>query len=141
MRKSSNRLFATSLAVFFVLFFMGCATCQEINIDRMASSLTKLSSIANRCAKNPDYSALGDEEFLKKCEEYQPGILEEFSGQTLRVSRSGGYAVLLVCDGGGSFSFLEDAGCTAPLDNNYGTDSSKPCGFTIKAEELCSPSR
>ncbi|TAL18586.1 hypothetical protein EPN96_00960 [bacterium] len=141
MRTMHKNLAAVTLIAFIAFCFCGCTSKADVNIDRMASSLTKLSAIANRCAKKPDYSWLGDGEFLKQCETYQPGILDEFRGQTLRVSRSGGYAVVLVCDGGGSHALLEDAGCTAPLDINYGAASSKPCGFTINARELCSSSR
>src|SRR3546814_4559217 len=105
-----------------VLLAAGCARLGQADdaatMSQLASELTYLSrSVDAQLLEEPAVSALSDNELLARSTEHDPALLSPFKEYELRVLRSGTAAALLVCTKDAARGVLEDAGCTARLDN------------------------
>lgn len=130
------------LFLMYTLLIQGCATVtkSEQNIELMnikASALTKLSNAVEATVSldAPDES-VSDEEIFKISTEDDPSLLEPFAGYLLKINRDGGHAVILMCSPDGKIGLLEDAGCTARMDEHLWQNKNS-CQFTLSATALC----
>src|SRR3546814_9073195 len=106
-------------------------------MSQLASELTYLSrSVDAQLLEEPAVSALSDNELLARSTEHDPALLSPFKEYELRVLRSGTAAALLVCTKDAARGVLEDAGCTASLDNPLWKQPDAPCAFTINTSEV-----
>ena len=102
-----------------------------------ASALTKLSTAVEATVNidEPDES-VSDEEILRLSTEDEPMLLEPFKDNVIKINREFGHAILLVCSADGAKGLLEDAGCTAKMDE-YLWKKKNACEFTISSASLC----
>jgi hypothetical protein len=130
-------------SIYFVFIFLlsGCALVgHKDNSEAMyikASALTKLSAAVEgtvRYQSPPD--TLSDQELLKLSTEDDPSLLEPFTGYVLKVNREFNHAIVLVCNSDGTRGLLEDAGCTAAMDNHL-WQKNVPCTFTLRSDVVC----
>ena len=81
-----------------------------------------------------------DEEILKAATTRQPEALApEFQRYKLRVQYQNPAAVLLLCTGDGKQAIMEDAGCSAALDDEPDDviPRNRPCEFTLRVGSHC----
>lgn len=111
----------------------------EKKMFSLASLLTKLVATVEstvRYKKPPP--ELSDEELLILATKHDPGLLEPFTGYTLKVFRQSRHSIVLVCTEDGSQGLLEDAGCSAQMDKHlWQSQPSLPCEFTLTIEDIC----
>jgi hypothetical protein len=130
-----------SITVVFIGLLSGCVGVSHKNNSEamyiQASALTKLSKAVEGTVryKNPP-AILSDEELLKLSTEDDPGLLDPFEGYKLKINRDFNHAIVLVCSIDGAQGLLEDAGCTADLDNPMWKQK-VPCVFTLSSETTC----
>jgi len=132
----------TLVIITYALLLQGCASVNknEKNNELMnikASSLIKLSQAVETTVSidMPDES-MSDEEIFKISTEDDPSLLGPFAGYLLKINREGGHAVILMCNADGSIGLLEDAGCTAKMDEHL-WQKKNSCQFTISVAVLC----
>lgn len=137
----SNTIKDTSKYFFIIFLLSGCAIVDhKDNSEEMyikASALTKLSSAVEATVhyeSPPDY--LNDQELLKLSTEDDPSLLEPFDGYVLKINREFNHAIVLVCNVDGTQGLLEDAGCTAAMDNHLWQKKAS-CKFTIRSDVTC----
>lgn len=128
--------------VVVVLLLFGCACAQvrsETKINELGSALTKLSSSVESTVRYKGMGAdLPDDKLLILSTKHDPGLLEPFQGYTLRVLRQNGHTAVLVCTEDGLAALLEDAGCTARMDQHRWRDRPvPPCEFTLDLDKVC----
>lgn len=128
---------------YFVLIFLlsGCAIVGlKDNSEAMyikASALTKLTTAVEATVRYQSVpNTLSDQELLKLSTEDDPSLLEPFTGYVLKVNKKFNHAIVLVCNSDGTRGLLEDAGCTAAMDNHL-WQKNVPCTFTLRSEVLC----
>lgn len=133
----------TLVIVSFALLIQGCASVFKSEKDtelmyNKASALTKLSAAVETTVSldMPDDS-VSDEEILKTSTEDDPSLLDPFAGYLLKINRDSGHAVILMCTSDGKVGLLEDAGCTAKMDEHL-WQKRNSCQFTLSAAALCS---
>ena len=125
-----------------VLIVAGCGSLGQVDdaetMSQLGSELTYLSrSVDAQLLEEPVGSAVSDNELLARSTAHDPGLLSPFKEYELRVLRGGTAAVLLVCTKDAARGLLEDAGCTARLDNSLWKRSNAPCTFTIDPSVAC----
>lgn len=119
---------------------MGCTSGPDANqMNRMASSLTKLSAAVDAVVRYDDLpQAADDAVILSKVSAANPTLLDDFKGFQLKLIRSTGDSAVLVCDIRGTTALLEDAGCTAKLDaQRWNTHPPSPCEPSLDLKQLC----
>ncbi|WP_020182124.1 hypothetical protein [Methylotenera sp. 1P/1] len=130
-----------SIKIVFIGLLSGCVGVSHKNNSEamyiQASALTKLSKAVEVTVRyeNPPAN-LSDEELLKLSTTDDPGLLDPFDGYTLKINRDFNHAIVLVCSSDGTQGLLEDAGCTADLDNPLWKQT-MPCAFTLSSETTC----
>lgn len=130
-----------SMNVILVCILTSCAfVSHKDNSEAMyikASALTKLSAAVEATVRyeNPPAN-LSDRDLLILSTQDDPTLLEPFTGDVLKVSRDFNHAIVLVCSSESNQALLEDAGCTAKLDNHL-WQQNLLCQFTLKAETMC----
>ena len=105
----------------------------------LGSALTKLSASAESAVryKNPPPN-LSESDLLGFATQHDPSLLEPFSKYRLRIMSQEGHAVVLVCTKDGRAAFLEDAGCSGPLEKRAAEGSPlPPCEFSVNVREAC----
>lgn len=125
----------------FIILLSGCAIVNHKNNSEemyiKASALTKLTTAVEgtvRYESLPD--TLSDQELLKLSTEDDPSLLEPFDGYVLKINREFNHAIVLVCNVDGTQGLLEDAGCTAAMDNHL-WQKNVSCTFTIRSDVTC----
>lgn len=124
------------------ILLAGCARAGQLpDAETMyikASALTKLSKAVESTVryKSPPEN-ISDQELLNLATQDDPSLLEPFAGYTLKVSRESLHAIVLVCTLDSTKGLLEDAGCTAKLDNHLWQSEGNLCSFTLVADEIC----
>lgn len=133
---------STLIIVSYVLLIQGCASIPKSEKDNelmyiKASALTKLSAAVETTVSldMPDES-VSDEEIFKTSTEDDPSLLDPFAGYLLKINRDSGHAVILMCTSDGKVGLLEDAGCTAKMDEHLWQKRNN-CQFTLSAASLC----
>lgn len=127
--------------ILLIVLFVTCCNIPAIADDmlELSSALTKLSAAVESTVryKNPP-NDLTDEGILQLSTKHDPELLQPFSGYLVRVKAQDRHAILLVCSKDGKTGLLEDAGCTAKLDQHlWGKDNPLPCEFTLAASSAC----
>jgi len=130
-----------SLSIVILLLF-GCASSQawsEKEMNELGSALTKLSSSVESTVRYKGMGAdLPDDKLLILSTKHDPGLLEPFQGYALRVLRQNGHTAVLVCTEDGLAALLEDAGCTARMDqHHWKARPVPPCEFTLDLAKVC----
>lgn len=132
------------ITIWFVLIFLlnGCASVSHKgdNSETMyikASALTKLSAAVEATVRYDNVpNTLSDQELLMLSTQDDPTLLEPFNGYVLKVNREFDHAIVLMCNEEGTKGLLEDAGCTAPMDN-YLWQKNVSCKFTLRQDVTC----
>lgn len=132
---------AITLRTLLLVLFVTCCSIPAFADDmlELSSALTKLSAAVESTVryKNPPKD-LTNEELLKLSTKHDPDLLQPFSAYLVRVKAQDRHAILLVCSKDGKTGLLEDAGCTAKLDQHlWGKDNPLPCEFTLAASSAC----
>jgi hypothetical protein len=134
---------ALCVCIIFSILLVGCCawcTKQDTTEEAMfikASALTKLSTAVEVTIniEEPDKS-VSDQEILRISTEDDPSLLEPFKNNVIKINREFGHAVILVCSEDGKQGLLEDAGCTAKMDE-YLWNKVNACAFTILSSSVC----
>lgn len=130
-----------SATILFTCLLTGCAAVSHKDGSEdmyiKASALTKLSSAVEATVRYQQPSLdLTDDELLKLSVEDDPDQLQPFAGYVLKVNREFDHAIVLVCNSDGTQGLLEDAGCTAMLDNHL-WQQNVSCAFTLSSDIVC----
>jgi hypothetical protein len=130
------------IIVIVILLLSSCAIAQvrlETKMNELGSALTKLSSAVESTVRYKEMGAdLPDDKLLILSTKHDPGLLEPFQGYTLRVLRQNGHTAVLVCTEEGLTALLEDAGCTARMDQHRWREQPvPPCEFTLDLDKVC----
>lgn len=131
-----------SLIALIVLFSFGCASSNafsERDMNELGAALIKLSSSVESAVR---YKGMGgdisDDRLLIIATKHDPSLLEPFSGYKLRVKIQDNHAAVLVCSKDGANALLEDAGCTARMEEHRWKDQPlSPCEFSLDLKETC----
>jgi hypothetical protein len=118
----------------------GCALRpSEREMNFLASALTKLSAAVDATARYGQLPAdATGADLLTAATADDLGLVAPFSGYTIRVQRSGRFSSILICDRQGANALLEDAGCTAKLDEHrWSAPSPQRCEFTLNLNAVC----
>jgi hypothetical protein len=128
------------VAVLAVCLVTACATQpspQEMNY--LASALTKVSAAVDATVRyrRPDED-LAEAELLQLSTAHDPNLMKPFNGLTVRVLRDGRDSAVLVCEARNGKALLEDAGCTAKLDQHrWNSGGFDRCEFTLDIKKIC----
>ena len=131
------------LLVYLALAASLLAACalrpSEREMNYLASALTKVSAAVDATVRfRPPPTAASEAEMLQASTAHDPGLLKPFADYTLRVQRSGRASVVLVCDRAAKTALLEDAGCTAKLDEHrWSAATAQRCEFTLDLSTVC----
>ena len=134
-----NRIYRIT-AVLTVCLLAACATRPtEQEMNYLASALTKVSAAVDATVRyRRSADGLAEAELLRLSTAHDPALMKPFGGLTVRVLRDGRDSAVLVCEPQAGKALLEDAGCTAKLDqhrwNSGGTDR---CEFTLDVKKVC----
>lgn len=128
-----------------VLVLAGCANLStgsrysDASMMTAAAALTKLSAATEANLRYGEASATqSDAEFLAASVEHDPTLLAPFSTYQVKVLRQNGHAAVLICSPDGAVALLEDAGCTAAMDQHrWRSTPETPCAFTVDLVQLC----
>lgn len=128
------------VAVLAVCTVTACATqpnAQEMNY--LASALTKVSAAVDATVRyRRPAEGLPEAELLQLSTAHDPALMKPFDGLTVRVLRDGRDSAVLVCEAGSGKSLLEDAGCTANLDQHrWSSAGINHCDFTLDVKKVC----
>ncbi len=132
-----------SLAVFFVLSLAitACADDNRLTNESMqikAAQLTKLSSAVESTVRYKNPPADMDEQgLLKLATQHDPQLLANFDGLKVRVLAKKRHSIVLVCTEDGRRGLMEDAACTAALDQHLWKKPQTPCQFTLDTATAC----
>lgn len=130
-------------ASFYLIFIFLLSACalrpSEREMNYLASALTKVSAAVDASVRyRPLAATASDAEVLEAATAHDPGLLKPFVNYTVRVQRSGRASAVLVCDRGGNHALLEDAGCTAKLDEHrWSSSGPQRCEFTLDLSTIC----
>ena len=115
------------IIVTLLLFSFACAQAQsEAEMNELGSALTKLSSAVESTVHYKKQGAdLPDDKLLILSTQHDLGLLDRFLGCKLRVLRQSSHSAVLACTPDGRNALLEDAGCTARMDQLNGRPG--PC--------------
>lgn len=127
--------------VIALTFIAGCRVsgADEEEMYRLASALTKLSAAVEATVRyeNPP-PGIGEKELLRLATQHDPALLKPFENYTVRVLSRDRHAIVLVCTREKHQGLLEDAGCSAKLDQHlWQAEQPKPCEFTVHVAEAC----
>lgn len=127
-------------AALTVCLLSACVTRPaEREMNYLASALTKVSAAVDatvRYRRPPD--ALPEAELLRLSSAHDPALMKPFDGLTVRVLRDGRDSAVLVCEPQAGKALLEDAGCTAKLDQHrWNSGGADRCEFTIDIKKVC----
>lgn len=138
MRLSVHRS-ATALVIASLFAYRTGRADTSEKMYELSAALTKLSRAvesAVRYGGAPE--SLSDEELVVLATKKQPGLREPFAAYKLRISRQAGHVVVLVCTQDGRIGLLEDAGCSAKLDEPlWKASPPRPCQFTLSVTKAC----
>ena len=127
-----------------VAFISACAVTTDADFSQemfnRSSALTKLSAAMEAFVRygNPPAKAT-DAELLAEGTKHDPALLTNLGEYKLRVLNRNRHAVVLVCAKEGDRALLEDAGCTAKLDEHHWKSGKVPCEFTVQVDSVCGP--
>lgn len=127
-------------AVVAICALAACAsppTERELNF--MGSALTKVSAAVDATVRyRRPAEGLPEQELLQLATAHDPALLKPFQGLTVRVLREGVDSAVLVCQKDEGAALLEDAGCTARLDQRRWTSrGADRCEFTLELKTVC----
>jgi outer membrane murein-binding lipoprotein Lpp len=126
-------------AVLVAIVLAGCATQpSEREMNYLASALTKVSATVDATVRyRRPAEGLSDAELLQAATAHDRDLMKPFDGLTIRVLRDGRDSAVLVCQRGGR-ALLEDAGCTAKLDEHrWSSTGNDRCEFTLDVKKVC----
>jgi hypothetical protein len=127
-------------ATITVCLLAACATQPtEREMNNLASALTKVSAAVDATARyRRTADGLPEAELLRFSTAHDPALLKPFDGLTVRVLRDGRDSAVLVCESRADKALLEDAGCTAKLDQHrWSNGGTNRCEFTIDIKKVC----
>lgn len=137
-----RRLATLAAIVFYLLVVAGCAHAASYDAEqmyRLASALTKLSAAVESAVgfKDPP-GELADAALVEFATRHDPTLRAPFEEYTLRTLRLYPHAAVLVCTPDGQQALLEDAGCSAALDQHRWKEKPPPpCEFTVDLASAC----
>lgn len=111
----------------------------EREMNYLASALTKVSAAVDATVRyRRTADGLPEAELLRFSTAHDPALLKPFDGLTVRVLRDGRDSAVLVCESRADKALLEDAGCTAKLDQHrWSNGGTNRCEFTIDIKKAC----
>lgn len=118
----------------------GCALRpSEREMNYLASALTKVSAAVDATVRfRPSPADASQAQILQLSTAHDAGLLKPFDHYTVHVLRSGRLSAVLVCDSSGKVALLEDAGCTAKLDEHrWASPTAQWCEFTMDLPAVC----
>lgn len=129
-------LFVVALA-----FVAGCRVsgADEEEMYRLASALTKLSAAVEATVRyeNP-LPGIGEQELLRLATQHDPSLLKPFENYSVRAMSQNRHAIVLLCTKDKTRGLIEDAGCSAKLDQHlWQAEQPKSCEFTVRIDEVC----
>lgn len=127
-------------ATITVCLLAACATQPtEREMNYLASALTKVSAAVDATVRyRRTADGLPEAELLRFSTAHDPALLKPFDGLTVRVLRDGRDSAVLVCESRADKALLEDAGCTAKLDQHrWSNGGTNRCEFTIDIKKVC----
>jgi hypothetical protein len=128
------------IAIILLLFGCACAQAEsEAKMNQLGAALVHLSSAVESTVHIKKLGAdLSDDELLALAAQRDSDLLTPFKGYKLSVLRQSGHAAVLVCTEDGLTALLEDAGCTARMDQHlWKAQPPLPCAFTLNLEAIC----
>lgn len=134
-----NRIYKIT-ATLTVCLLAACATRPtEREMNYLASALTKVSAAVDATVRyRRPADGLPEAELLRFSTAHDPALMKPFDDLTVRVLRDGRDSAVLVCESHSDKALLEDAGCTAKLDQHrWSTDGINRCEFTIDIKKVC----
>lgn len=129
------------IAIFAIGLATACATQPDAHeMNYLASALTKVSAAVDATTRyRRPADGLSDAELLQFSTAHDPELMKPFDGLTVRVMRDGRDSAVLVCDAHSGKPLLEDAGCTAKLDQHrWNSGDVDRCDFTLDVKQVCS---
>ncbi len=114
-----NRMYKIT-AILTACLLAACATqLTEREMNYLASALTKVSAAVDVTVRyRRSTESLPETELLQLSMAHDPALMRPFSSLTVRVLRDGQDSAILVCEPRTGKALLEDAGCTAQLDQH-----------------------
>jgi len=104
------------------------------------SALTKVATAVQGYVRYEMAETVPNDDILRNATKHDPQLMAQLAKFKVRVRASNKSSSVLVCDKEGTRGFLEDSGCTGPLDENLWHDERpKPCEFVIDLEKVCNP--
>ncbi len=128
------------IAVFAVCLVTACGTQpSEQEMNYLGSALTKVSAAVDATVRyRRPAEGLPEAELLQLSTAHDPALMKPFDGLTVRVLRDGRDSAVLVCEARGGKALLEDAGCTAKLDQHrWNSGGIERCEFTLDVKKVC----
>jgi len=125
-----------------ILFLLpACVFAQQLDSDEMlqkASALTKLSKAVESTVryKHPP-EGISSDKLIELSTQHDLSLVTEFDDDVVKVLWHDRHSIVLICDQDGR-GLLEDAGCTAELDQHLWKIDNAPCEFTLEIESVCS---
>ncbi len=129
-----------STAALILCLLAACATRPtEQEMNYLASALTKVSAAVDVTVRyRRPADGLPEAELLRFSTVHDASLMKPFADLTVRVLRDGNDSAVLVCDPQAGKALLEDAGCTAKLDQHrWKSDVTDRCEFTIDIKQVC----
>ena len=117
--------------------------CSFSNADttyfELASALTKLSSSVEATVRYEKIlEGATSDDIITLSTSHDKSLLEPFSGYKVKVHVENRHAIVLVCNVSATEAYLEDAGCSAELDqHHWKTKIIESCNATINLAQVC----
>lgn len=108
-------------------------------MNHLASALTKVSAAVDATVRYKRSSdGLEGAQLLQAATAHDSSVMKPFDGLTVRVRRVGRDSSVLVCGAPDGPALLEDAGCTAKLDEHrWSNNANDRCEFTLDVKQVC----
>ena len=111
----------------------------ERELNYLGSALTKVSAAVDATVRyGRPVEGLSEQQLLQLSTAHDPDLMKPFQGLTVRVLREGVDSSVLVCQKDDGAALLEDAGCTARLDQlRWNNRVTNRCEFTLNLKMVC----
>jgi len=134
-----NRIYKITAALTVCLLAACVTEPTEREMNYLASALTKVSAAVDATVRyRRPADGLPEAALLQLSTAHDPALMKPFDGLTVRVLRDGRDSAVLVCAPRAGKALLEDAGCTAKLEQHrWNNGSTDHCEFTIDIKKVC----
>ena len=139
MKSLSLKVLALTVTTLMSASCLHAADYSEEELAGLGVALTKVSATLHTAVryKNPP-AGLKDGELLAFATSHNPSLLNKFDGYILKARNIEKKSSILVCDKDGTVALVEDAGCTAKLDQYTWTITpNSPCDYTLDLAKVC----